>query len=98
MRNHWSIENNLHWTLDIHFKDDHDYKREKNSAINFGIIKRMGLNLIKKEPSKGTINRVGRGRRDMRHQEVDNYLQTPVLTDFKHFRAAYLSCFYLSIT
>ena len=61
VRNHWSIENNLHWTLDIHFKDDHDYKREKNSAINFGIIKRMGLSLIKKEPSKGTINRVGRG-------------------------------------
>ena len=55
MRKHWSVENNLHWVLDVQFGDDADQKSAKNSASNFSIVRRIGLNLLKKEESKGTM-------------------------------------------
>jgi predicted transposase YbfD/YdcC len=48
IRKHWSIENNLHWKLDVQFADDSSRKQEKNSASNFSMIKRMALNMLKK--------------------------------------------------
>lgn len=47
IRKHWGIENNLHWVLDVHFKDDACVKKEKNSAANFSLLKRAALNLLK---------------------------------------------------
>lgn len=47
IRKHWSIENNLHWVLDVQFKDDASKKKEKNSAANFSSLKRAAINLLK---------------------------------------------------
>lgn len=47
VRKHWQVENNLHWVLDVQFRDDASIKREKNSAANFSVIKRAALNLLK---------------------------------------------------
>ena len=41
IRNHWSIENKLHWVLDVHMKEDSDQKLERNSARSFALIKRI---------------------------------------------------------
>ncbi len=49
VRAHWSIENNLHWVLDNAFDEDSNRARKGYSAANLAIIRRLALNLIKKE-------------------------------------------------
>jgi predicted transposase YbfD/YdcC len=50
-RAHWSIENSLHWVLDIAFREDESRLRKGNGAENFAIIRRIALNLLKQEPT-----------------------------------------------
>ncbi len=47
IREHWGIENNLHWSLDVVFDEDSSQKSAGNAAENFAIITRIALNLIK---------------------------------------------------
>ena len=46
-----SIENSLHWVLDVAFNEDHSRKRAGNAAQNFSLINRIALNLLKNEKS-----------------------------------------------
>ncbi len=48
-RGHWSIENNLHWVLDVAFREDHNRTRTDHSAHNFAILRHIALNLLKGE-------------------------------------------------
>ena len=57
VRCHWAIENNLHWSLDVQFKEDQSRKRAHNAAANFGIILRFALGLLKNYPEKISIKR-----------------------------------------
>ena len=57
VRSHWAIENNLHWSLDVQFKEDQSRKRAHNAAANFAIILRFALSLLKKYPEKISIHR-----------------------------------------
>ena len=59
IREHWAIENNLHWSLDVLFKEDQSLKKNGNSAKNFNIITKMALCLIEKEPTP-KMSRVGK--------------------------------------
>lgn len=57
VRSHWSIENSLHWVLDIAFREDECRKRKDHSAENFSILRHLTLNLLKREKScKRSIN------------------------------------------
>lgn len=47
VREHWCVENNLHWSLDVSFNEDANRTRRDNSAENLSIIRRVGLNLLK---------------------------------------------------
>ena len=49
IRWHWSVENNLHWQLDISFNEDRRRNRIGHGAENFSRICRMSLNLLKNE-------------------------------------------------
>ena len=51
IRSHWAIENNLHWNLDVIFKEDGQLKREGNSAQNFNLISKIALAMIDAEKS-----------------------------------------------
>lgn len=51
VRRHWTIENNLHWSLDVQFNEDRSRKRIENSAANYGILTRIALNMIKQYPT-----------------------------------------------
>jgi predicted transposase YbfD/YdcC len=51
VRKHWNIEINLHWSLDVSFNDDLNRARTGNSQENLSIVKRIALNLLKKESS-----------------------------------------------
>lgn len=50
IRSHWSIENALHWTLDMSFREDDSRMREGYSAENFAMMRRMALGLMKRDP------------------------------------------------
>ncbi len=52
IRSHWSIENKLHWTLDVAFSEDASRKRKGNAAQNFSILNKIALNLLKNEKSR----------------------------------------------
>ncbi len=56
IRDHWGIENGLHWCLDIAFREDHSRVRKDHAPENFGILRHMAINLLKQEKSlKGGI-------------------------------------------
>lgn len=55
IRMHWGVENKLHWSLDMIFNEDRQRKRTKNAADNFSYIRKIGLNLLKKDTSKGSL-------------------------------------------
>lgn len=55
IRQHWGVENKLHWSLDMVFNEDRQRKRTKNAADNFSYIRKIALNLLKKDSSKGSL-------------------------------------------
>lgn len=50
-RNHWGIENSLHWVLDMSFDEDQCRKRVRNSAKNISTIRKIALNILKADNS-----------------------------------------------
>ena len=51
VRGHWAIENQLHWCLDIGFREDDCRVREAKSAENLATLRHIGINLLKQEKS-----------------------------------------------
>lgn len=49
IRSHWSIENSLHWELDVAFNEDDSRKRNGFAAQNYSTLNRIALNLLKNE-------------------------------------------------
>jgi len=54
-RSHWSVENNLHWQMDVTFHDDLSRARDKNLALNFSVLKHAALNALKRCSAKLSI-------------------------------------------
>lgn len=55
-RSHWSVENSLHWVLDMAFREDESRARKDNSAENLNVLRQIALNILKSEKSfKGSI-------------------------------------------
>jgi predicted transposase YbfD/YdcC len=55
LRNHWRIENCLHWQLDVTFREDHSHIRRRNAAENFALLRRLALCLLKRHPAKDSL-------------------------------------------
>jgi predicted transposase YbfD/YdcC len=51
VRGHWSVENNLHWSLDVVFREDHNKYRDRVGAQNLSAVRKMVLGLLKKDES-----------------------------------------------
>lgn len=47
VRSHWSIENSLHWVLDVAFDEDQSRVRKDNAPENMAMLRHVALNLIK---------------------------------------------------
>jgi predicted transposase YbfD/YdcC len=52
VRNHWAIENTLHWSLDMTYREDESRVRNRTFADNLSWLRRMTLSLIKQHPGK----------------------------------------------
>jgi predicted transposase YbfD/YdcC len=46
IKSHWSIENNLHWTLDVIFEEDKSKAKKDNSPLNLNILRKIALSII----------------------------------------------------
>jgi predicted transposase YbfD/YdcC len=51
-RSHWSIENQLHWVLDVVFDEDGSRARKDNAPENLAILRRLAINILRSHPSR----------------------------------------------
>jgi predicted transposase YbfD/YdcC len=52
IRGHWSIENSLHWVLDVAFQEDNSRIRKDNAPANFAVLRHMAVNIISQNKSR----------------------------------------------
>ena len=55
IRGHWSIENGLHWVLDVVFREDARRLYERTAAENTAFLNRLALSLLRGDPNKGSM-------------------------------------------
>jgi predicted transposase YbfD/YdcC len=55
IRNHWGIENNLHWMLDVVFREDQSRVREGNAPDNMATLRKIALQLLNQNTDKQSI-------------------------------------------
>ena len=77
----WSTHLNLHWSLDVSFKEDLGRVRIGHAAENLGIIRRVALNLLKQEKT----SKVGITARRKRAGWDNQYLLQVLMAD-THFK------------
>ena len=76
IRCHWSIENSLHWVLDVTFKEDRSRIRKGHGPENMGLLRRLCVSLIKQDSTKGSIK-----MKRYRAALDNNYLLSLFMTD-----------------
>jgi predicted transposase YbfD/YdcC len=52
VRGHWSIENSLHWVLDVTLKEDNSRIRKDNAPANFTVLRHIAINIIGQNKSR----------------------------------------------
>jgi len=55
LRDHWKIENNLHWQMDVSFDEDRNQTAHRQGADNLAMVRKLALTLLKRHPSKDSI-------------------------------------------
>lgn len=52
VRSHWGIENQVHWVLDVAFREDMSRARIGHSAENLALVRKLALNLLRADPTR----------------------------------------------
>lgn len=77
LRCHWTMENQLHWVLDVHFDEDGNRARLDDASENLARLRMLALNILRSSPGSTSIR-----RKIKRAGWDDNFL----LTLFGHMR------------
>ena len=56
-RQHWGIENSMHWQLDVAFREDDARSRKNNAPQNLSVIRRLALDILRAHPDNRSIAR-----------------------------------------
>lgn len=70
IRGHWSVENNLHWMLDVVFREDCARARKDNSPLNLNILRKIALAVLKKV----AVGRLSARKKMMKASRDPNFL------------------------
>jgi predicted transposase YbfD/YdcC len=54
-RTHWTIENQLHWVLDVDLNEDASRSRKDHGPQNLSLLRKLALNMLRQHPDKGSI-------------------------------------------
>ena len=57
VRSHWTIENQLHWVLDVVFDEDAARNRKGHGPQNIALLRKIALNMLRSHPDKASIRR-----------------------------------------
>jgi predicted transposase YbfD/YdcC len=57
VRTHWSVENQLHWPLDVVFHEDDARTRKNYAPQNLGVLRRMALDILRAHPDNKSVAR-----------------------------------------
>jgi predicted transposase YbfD/YdcC len=57
LRSHWGIENQLHWQLDVSFREDANRVENRHGAANLAMMRKLALGLLKQHPRKDSLAR-----------------------------------------
>lgn len=71
VREHWGIENQLHWRLDVVFREDDSRLRKGHGAENFAVLRHIALSLLQQERS----SKLGMQNKRLRAALDENYLR-----------------------
>ena len=55
VRQHWGVENRLHWRLDVVMNEDQDRTRLGNGPHNLAVLRHMAINAMQSDPTKGSL-------------------------------------------
>lgn len=55
VREHWGVENKVHYCLDVSFGEDQNRARTKNAAANLSSLRKMAMNILRREPSNKSL-------------------------------------------
>jgi predicted transposase YbfD/YdcC len=78
IRRHGSIENNLHWVLDVNFREDDSRLRDPTAVRNVALLRKMALNLVSRDRSTKTSLRAKRKRAAW----DDDYMEQILMANF----------------
>jgi len=74
IRGHWSIENQLHWFLDVVFREDNAKARKDNSPLNLNVLRKTALSALKKV----TIGRLSVRKKMMKAARDTSFLESVI--------------------
>ena len=75
IRGHWSVENQLHWMLDVVFREDQARARKNNSPLNLNVLRKIALSVLK----NSTVGRLSTRKKMMKAARDPNFLATSLL-------------------
>jgi predicted transposase YbfD/YdcC len=70
IRQHWGIENTLHWSMDVTFREDHHRLEDRNGVQNLSAIRRMAVSILRQDKS----SKVGAKTKRLKAALNPNYL------------------------